>query len=142
MTAQAILTTLMIIPVGKLIDVFGAKKMMIIFYALIMVTLVLTIYANFLVFFIVMPLMGIAYSASGAAFQKLTADLTQRNLRGKMVGLFRFFSLIVGAVGSLAGGYVYENTAHVNVFIVAFITFLIGTVLFAYLVKEPKIEEI
>jgi MFS family permease len=142
LTAQAILTTLLIIPVGKLIDVFGAKKMMIIFYILIMVTIVLTIYANFLVFFIVMPLMGIAYSASGAAFQKLTADLTQRNLRGKMVGLFRFFSLIVGAVGSLLGGYIYENTAHVNVFIVGFFTLLIGTVLFAYLVKEPKIEEI
>ncbi|MDP2900324.1 MAG: MFS transporter [Candidatus Bathyarchaeota archaeon] len=142
LTAQAILTTLLIIPIGKAIDVFGAKKMMIIFYILIMVTIVLTISANFLVLFIVMPLMGIAYSASGAGFQKLTADLTQRNLRGKMVGLFRFFSLIVGAVGSLLGGYIYENTAHVNVFIVGFFTLLIGTVLFAYLVKEPKIEEI
>jgi MFS family permease len=142
LTAQAVLTTLLVVPIGKAIDIFGAKKMMIIFNMLIIATLILTIYANFAVFLVVMPLMGIAYSAAGVGFQKLTAGLTQRNLRGKMVGLFRFFSLIVGAMGSLLGGLTYENSAHTNVFIVGIVTMAISTILFIRLVNPPQQEEL
>ena len=89
LTAQAVFTTLLVVPIGKAIDVFGAKKMMAIFNLMTIATVLLTIYSNFIVLLVIMPVMGIASSAYGVASQKLTASLTQRNLRGKMVGLFR-----------------------------------------------------
>ena len=142
LTAQAVFTTLLVVPIGKAIDVYGAKRMLIAFNAVIIATLILTIYANFVVFLVVMPLMGIAYSSAGVGFQKLMAGLTQRNLRGKMVGLFRFFSLIVGAVSGLVGGLTYENTAHVSVFIVGAVTLGMSTLLFAKFVQPPQQDEL
>jgi len=142
LTVQAIATTLLVIPIGKAIDMYGGKKMIVLFSILILSNLVFMIYANFYVFLLIMPLLGICYSASGAAFQKMTADLTQKNIRGKVSGLIRFFSLIVGAVGSLSGGFIYENTAHVNIFLISIFILIIGVIVFSFFVQEPKIKEI
>ncbi len=142
LTVQAVFTTLLVIPIGKAIDIFGAKKMMISFNLIIIATVLLMIYANFTSLLVIMPVMGIAFSAYGVASQKLTASLTQRNLRGKMVGLFRFFSLIVGGVSGLIGGLTYENTAHANVFIVGAATLVIGTLILTRFVHPPQQEEL
>lgn len=116
--------------------------MIVVFSVLILSNLILMIYANFLIFLFIMPLLGISYSASGAAFQKLTADLTQKNIRGKVSGLIRFFSLIVGAVGSLLGGFIYQNTAHINIFLTSIFILITGIIIFSFLVHEPEIKEI
>jgi len=142
LTVQAIATTLLVIPIGKVIDMYGGKKMIVLFGILILSNLVFMIYANFYVFLLIMPLLGISYSASGAAFQKLTADLTQKNIRGKVSGLIRFFSLIVGAIGSLLGGFIYQNTAHINIFLISIFILIIGIIIFSFLVHEPEIKEI
>lgn len=141
LTAQAVFTTLLVIPIGKAIDVFGAKRMMIVFNLIIIGTVLLTIRANFASLLVIMPVMGLAFSANSVASQKLTASLTQRNLRGKMAGLFRFFGLIVGGVSGLIGGLTYENTAHANVFIVGAATVLIGTLVLTRFVQPPEQEE-
>jgi len=142
LTVQAIATTLLVIPIGKVIDMYGGKKMIVLFSILILSNLIFMMYANFYVFLLIMPLLGISYSASGAAFQKLTADLTQKNIRGKVSGLIRFFSLIVGAIGSLLGGFIYQNTAHVNIFLISIFIIIIGIIVFSFLVQEPEIKEI
>jgi MFS family permease len=141
LTVQAVATTLMVIPIGKVIDIYGGKKMIVLFNILILANLVLMIYANFYAFLIIMPLLAIAFSSSGAAFHKLTADLTQKNIRGKVSGLIRFTSLLVGAVGSLLGGLIYENTAHANVFLASILVTMIGIAVFSFLVHEPEIKE-
>jgi len=142
LTAQAVVTTLLVVPIGKVIDVIGAKKMMILFNLMLIVTVLLTIYANFNSLLFIMPVMGIAFSANGVASQKLTAGLTQKNLRGKMAGLFRFFSLIVGGVSGLIGGLTYENTAHANVFIVGAVILLIGAIVLVWFVHPQQQEEL
>jgi MFS family permease len=142
LTAQAIITTLCVIPIGKAIDIFGAKKMMIVFNILLIATVLLIIFANFTSLFIIMPVMGLAFSSNGVASQKLIASLTQRNIRGKMAGLFRFFGLIVGGVSGLIGGLTYENTAHSNVFIVGAIVLFIGTLVLIRFVHPPQQEEL
>lgn len=142
LTTQALCTTLLVVPIGKAIDIFGAKKMMIVFNILMIATTLLTIYASFAALLVIIPVQGIAFSASGVASQKLTASLTQRNLRGKIVGLFRFFSLIVGGVSGLIGGLTYENTAHANVFIVGAATLVVGTIILGRYVNPPLQEEL
>jgi len=142
LTAQAVVTTLLVVPIGKAIDVIGAKIMMILFNLMLIATVLLTIYANFNSLLFIMPVMGIAFSANGVASQKLTAGLTQKNLRGKMAGLFRFFSLIVGGVSGLIGGLTYENTAHANVFIVGAVILLIGAIVLVWFVHPQQQEEL
>ncbi|MCX6654073.1 MAG: MFS transporter [Candidatus Bathyarchaeota archaeon] len=142
LTAQALLTLLLIVPIGKLMDVIGGKKIIILFNIFIVTGLALLIYGNFTLLLFVMPLLGISFSGNGAAFQKLTADLTSRGIRGKMSGLVRFFSLLVGAVGSLLGGFIYENTLHVNIFLISIIVILAGTTFFTFFIKEPEKKEI
>lgn len=142
LTAEAVLTTLMIIPIGKMMDVYGGKKIILLFNIFVIIALIAIMYGNFYLLLIVMPLLGIASSSSSAAFQKLTADFTKRNIRGKTVGVMRFISLIVSAVGSLLGGYIYENTAHITIFLLSMMISLVGVILFFFLVREPEVEEI
>jgi MFS family permease len=132
----------MIIPIGKMMDVYGGKKIILLFNIFVIIALIAIMYGNFYLFLIVMPLLGIASSSSSAAFQKLTADFTKRNIRGKTVGVMRFISLIVSAVGSLLGGYIYENTAHTTIFLLSMMISLVGVILFFFLVREPEVEEI
>jgi MFS family permease len=100
------------------------------------------VYGSYNVLLFLMPLLGISWSSSGAAIRKLTADLTARSMRGKINGVIRLTTQIVGAVGSLLGGYIYENSAHVNVFLISIVIIVVGVIVFARLVQEPSIKEI
>ncbi|GAJ18153.1 unnamed protein product, partial [marine sediment metagenome] len=104
--------------------------------------LISIVYGNYNVLYLAMPLLGISWSSSNAARRKLTADLTARKMRGKINGLIRFTTLIVGAVGSLIGGYVYENSSHVNIFLISICVIMVGVLIFTWLVQEPEVEEI
>ena len=141
LTIEAILSMILIVPFGKLADRYGGKKAVIAFNLVSAVCVTLVIFGSYYLLLIIVPISGIAISASYAAFQKLTADMTQRNIRGKTIGLIRFFSLIVSALGSLLGGIIYQNTPHSSVFILSVVTVLFGVVFFIYFVKEPEIGE-
>lgn len=142
LTIQALFTTLLILPIGKVIDMYGGKKMIVLFNVLMIMGLISIAYGNYNVLYLSMPLLGISWSSTNAARRKLTADLTARKMRGKINGLIRFTTLIVGAVGSLIGGYVYENSAHVNIFLISICVIVVGVLIFARLVQEPEVEEI
>jgi MFS family permease len=142
LTAQAALAIVLMMPLGKMTDKYGGRKTIIIFSLASAICLALIVVGNFYILLIAVPILGLAGGSSSAAFQKLTADMTQKNIRGKTIGLMRFTSLVVGAVGSLLGGFVYQSIPHALAFAITIAIILAGVAYFAYFVKEPETLEL
>ncbi len=141
LTVQAVVAIILMIPIGKVIDRLGGKPAIMLTVVVEAITLALIVHGNFYMLLVVVPLFGLSGSAASVASQKLVADLTPRNLRGKMAGLTRFFTLIVGAVGSLLGGIIYQGYPHVLTFVLSIAITLVGIVVFWFLVEEPEVKE-
>jgi len=128
-------------PVGKLLDKAGRKIPLIMSGLLIIPSILLFIYGNYLTLFIVMPLFGLAQLLGFSAFQTLFADLVPQAQRGRVTGSMHFFTYIFMALGGLAGGLLYDNLSPQIPFLVMLILIIPSILITALYVKEPKPEE-
>jgi len=142
MSMQFLITTILIIPFGKMIDKYGRKRLILIFNILLCFILISITHGNFYVLLLVMPLLGINFSVSGSASKSLVADLTPKKVRGRILGLIRFIGLIIGATGNLLGGFVYQIMPYKNIFLIPILLITSGIIVFFLLVNEPEIKEI
>lgn len=142
MTIQFFMTTVLIIPFGKMIDKYGRKNPILLFNFLLPFILTSIIYGNFNVLLLIMPLLGIFLSASSAASKSLVADLSPKKMRGRISGLTRFVRLIIGATGNLLGGFIYQTISHKNIFLIPILLIISGVIIFFFFVHEPEIKEI
>ena len=142
MSMQFLITTILIIPFGKMIDKYGRKRLILIFNILLSFILISITYGNFYVLLLVMPLLGISFSVSGSASKSLVADLTPKKVRGRILGLIRFIGLIIGATGNLLGGFIYQTMPHKNIFLIPIFLITSGIIVFFLFVNEPEIKEI
>jgi DHA1 family multidrug resistance protein-like MFS transporter len=129
------------LPVGKLLDKAGRKIPLVLSGLLIIPSVLLFIYGDYVTLFIAMPLMGLAQLLGFSAFQSLFADLVPQAQRGKVTGSMQFFTYVFMAIGGLVGGLLYDNISPQIPFI-AMLTLIIPSILItAFLIKEPKPEE-
>jgi len=142
MSVQFFITTVLVIPFGKMIDKYGRKRLILIFNMILCFILISITYGNFYVLLFVMPLLGINFSASGSAAKSLVADLTPKKVRGRILGLIRFIGLIIGAIGNLLGGFIYQTMPHENIFLIPILLITSGIIAFFFFVNEPEIREI
>ena len=108
MTWFAIVTLVVSIPCGKLIDVFGRKTSLVISCLVSLIAIILFIYGDYY-----RVLMSFTLSALGtvlfrASFDALLADYVPTIHRGKVLGLFNTLSYIVSSVAYVLGGYLYQ----------------------------------
>lgn len=128
-------------PVGKLLDKAGRKIPLIMSGLLIIPSILLFIFGNYLTLFIAMPLFGLAQLLGFSAFQSLFADLVPQAQRGKVTGSMHFFTYIFMALGGLTGGLLYDNISPQIPFLVMLILIIPSILITAFFVKEPKPEE-
>ena len=127
------------IPSGRAIDRWGRVKPLLFGYALTAVTLpVLLINPSFIVIALAAPVIGLFNVIFFSSTQALWADLIPQDKRGRVMASKRFFELIPLAVGSILGGYVYDNVGHsapVYAYILGSVVCLVVTWIF---IKEPR----
>jgi MFS family permease len=141
MIALFLTMIVMSFPVGKLLDKVGRKIPLILSGLLIIPSILLFIYGNYLTLFIAMPLIGLAQLLGFSAYQTLFADLVPQAQRGKVTGSMQFFTYILMALGGLIGGLLYDNISPQIPFLVMLILIIPSVLITTLYIKEPKPEE-
>jgi len=95
------------VPVGKTIDKFGRKIPLILGLVAFDVGILLFTVGNLLIVAISMILFGIGQLLFMAALTALSADLVEREYRGKVNGFINFMSYVAMGFGMLLGNYLY-----------------------------------
>ena len=138
-TASMILLAL---PSGKLTDMIGRKKPLLVSWILLGAypllfmwgTQLPILYAAFLFF-------GASNTLFIAAYQALEADLVPRELRGKEVGCSQFIMYILMAIGGLAGGFFYQYVSPMLPFILSFLVTIPCTFITWRLINESETRQ-
>ncbi|MFB0558841.1 MAG: MFS transporter, partial [Candidatus Bathyarchaeia archaeon] len=130
------------LPVGKLIDRVGKKRPLLAAFAIWAAVMPLFIYGNFHRLLVAMILVGLLQVLLMASSSSLMADLVPREHRGKVSGSSGFFVLIAGSVGSLLGGFVYDNVSHQMPWWLQIVFVVPSFLLVLLFVREPEKHEI
>jgi DHA1 family tetracycline resistance protein-like MFS transporter len=126
------------IPVGKIVDMVGKKRPMIVSYFIWMAVVPLFIYGDFQRLLLAMILVGLLQILLMSASSALMADLVPSEHRGKVSGSAGFFILVAGSVGYLLGGYIYDNVSHQLPLWLQLAFAVPSLLLVLFFVKEPK----
>jgi len=132
------------IPVGKIIDKYGRVRPILICFLLIMVTIpVLLLEVTFTQILLVTPIIGLVNVVYYSSTQALWADLIPEDKRGRILGSQNFFGLIVVAIGSVAGGLLYDQVSHqLPILIYWFINLPCFIITWLYIKEPDKSEEV
>jgi MFS family permease len=141
LTLQSAIFFISILPIGKLVDVFGRKKPLVISHLFFMFALPLFIYGDFIRLIVFFTLSAIGNSMF-VAYQSLEADLVPREHRGKVIGFTHFFNYISIAIGQLLGGFLYEKVSSQLPFLLMWASTISGAILTILLIHEPKKREV
>jgi len=146
-TVGGLISTVLAMPGGMLSDHLGRKPMILISRIIGPITTYgITLAGNFQNYFIVRctgrvgeGLGGGALGFSGGpAWQALIADIIPSEKRGTVMGTIGTLTGIVGAPSSMLGGYLWNIYSPQLPFQISMVLGLIGAVIFAIGVREPK----
>jgi len=128
-------------PCGKLIDKIGRKIPLLTSTIIVIPAVLFFLYGGIAGVFIAMPLTGLSQLLGMSAFMSLQADLVPKEQRGKVIGSSNFFTYIFMALGSLAGGILYEIISPQLPFLAMIMFAIPSFALTLYLVEEPSKRE-
>jgi len=138
MTSLFISMIFLSIPCGKIIDKYGKKRPLLAAYLIWIGVVPLFVYGDFYRLLLAMILVGLMQVVLMSASAALQADLVPSEHRGKVSGSSNFFRLIAGAVGSLLGGYIYDNVSHTLPWWLQIVFVVPCIIIVFFFVKEPK----
>jgi len=130
-----------LIPIGKIADICGKKKPLFISSIVFIFGLSLFLNGDLLKLYIFFALSAIGNAMIFTAYPSLQADLTPKELRGKIAGFTGFIDYILASVALLLGGFLYENVAPMTPFLLQLTAMVITAVATLLFVSEPKIKE-
>lgn len=127
---------------GKVIDVFGRKKALILAHAIFMPTTIFYVLSkSFPMLAIVYVFFAIASVLFGPATSALQADIVPKEMRGRILGSIGALYILVGALGSLVGGILYGNAGPTIPFLLCIPLDVIAITIVIFKVKEPEKKE-
>jgi len=129
------------LPSGKIIDKFGRRKPLAISHLLLLPVLLLFVYGDFYRLLPSLLLLGVSESMLAVSQQSLQADLTPRELRGKVIGCTQFASYLLVALGQLLGGVLYSYVSPQTPFLIFAVATIPLTAMTLLLVHDPKKRE-
>jgi len=141
MTWYSVVNLLAALPCGKIIDKFGRKKPLIVAWLLFIPGMIGFVYGNLIVLVLCYLFLGVALILSNTAYPALLADIVPRESRGKIIGVTNFFFIILNALGSFFGGYMYQYVSPSLPFLIAAFLFVPCVFLTIFKVYEPTNKE-
>jgi len=129
------------IPVGKLVDKVGRKIPILLGLGLLAPSSLLFVYGDLAKLYICMPLFGLAQILLMVGFSALQADLVPKKQRGKIIGSSNFVNYIIMALGTLAGGFIYEHVSPQLPFLIPVVFVVPEILIILFLVHEPEKRE-
>jgi MFS family permease len=136
MTTLPVSMIILALPSGKLIDIVGKKKPIMISFILWALAILLLVYGNFIRLILAMVLVGLLMVLANSAISSLEAGLVPKENRGKVAGSRGFFRLLSAAIGQLTGGWLYDSVNHRLPFLIQ-----IGLVMIPFFMVHLWIDE-
>jgi len=141
LTALFITMIVLSIPIGKIVDKTNRKIPILASYFLFGLSMWLFVNGDLPRLFVSLVLVGVGQVTMNSGFSALQADLTPKDQRGKVNGFTNFANHILMAVGSLAGGILYEHVSPQLPFFLAVVLTIPSFILTLALVQEPENRE-
>ncbi|MDI6846773.1 MAG: MFS transporter [Candidatus Bathyarchaeia archaeon] len=140
-TSYSVVFYSLLLPTGKLVDVFGRKKPLLLSSVFFAFGIVLFMYGDVVRLYIFFALSAIGNALIFTAYPSLQADLTPKEYRGKVMGFSNFIDCLLGSGALLLGGFLYENVSPITPFLLL-LTIMIFTVVATFIfITEPKTKE-
>jgi MFS family permease len=140
-TWSSIVFYILLLPIGKFVDVFGKKKPLLLSSILFALGLSLFLYGNLLRLYVFFALSAIGNAMIFTAYPSLQADLTPKQVRGKVIGFTSFLDCILGSGALLLGGILYEKVAPMMPFLLLLIVMTITAIATFFIIKETETKE-
>lgn len=140
-TWSSIVLYVALIPIGKLVDVYGRKKPLLLSSIAFILGLSFFLYGDMLRLYIFFALSAIGNAMVFTAYPSLQADLTPKEFRGKVIGFSSFLDCILASGALLLGGFLYGNIAPMTPFLLLLIAMIITGIATFLFIKEPKDKE-
>lgn len=131
----------LLIPIGKLVDVFGRKKPLVLSSISGAIGMTLFMYGDTVGLYVFFTLSAICNALVFTAYPSLQADLTPKECRGKVMGFSNFTDCILGSGALLLGGFLYEAVSPSIPFILLLIAMILTATATAIFTTEPRIKE-
>ncbi len=131
----------LLLPTGKLVDVFGRKKPLLLSSVFFAFGIVLFIYGDVARLYIFFALSAIGNALIFTAYPSLQADLTPKEYRGKVMGFSNFIDCLLGSGALLLGGFLYENVSPITPFLLLLAIMIFTAVATFIFITEPKTKE-
>jgi MFS family permease len=141
LTALPITMIALSIPIGKIVDKVNRKLPILAAYVIFGVSMWLFVYGNLPKVFISLVILGAGQVMMNSAFSALQADLTPKEQRGKVNGFTNFANYILMAIGSAAGGVLYEHVSPQLPFLLTIALIVPSFFLTFWMVHEPEKRE-
>ncbi|OYT52312.1 hypothetical protein B6U66_02385 [Candidatus Bathyarchaeota archaeon ex4484_135] len=128
---------------GKLADKLSKKKLIVascLMRALVFTSLALV--SGFLPVLAALLALELALGLSMPSFSALTADLTPREMRGRVIGANMLVSTLASIPTPFLVGFIYEHVSPCLVFYLTSGLFVLVALLLAALVEEPEKKEV
>ena len=131
----------LLLPTGKLVDVFGRKKPLLLSSIFFAFGIVLFMYGDVLRLYTYFALSAIGNALIFTAYPSLQSDLTPKEYRGKVMGFSNFIDYLLGSGALLLGGFLYENVSPIIPFLLLLVTMIFTAVTTSLFITEPKTKE-
>lgn len=129
------------IPMGKLVDVMGRKRSIIIAYLIFSPTALLFIFSqNIFHLALVFMLFAAGSVMVSPAFSALVTDMVPKEMRGRIMGIIGTLNIIAMVPAFAIGGFLYELGPRIP-FIFTLFTGLAILFIIAIFIKEPERRE-
>ena len=140
-TSYSLVFYSLLLPTGKLVDVFGRKKPLLLSSVFFAFGIVLFMYGDVLRLYTFFALSAIGNVLIFTAYPSLQADLTPKEHRGKVMGFSNFIDCLLGSGALLLGGFLYENVSPITPFLLLLAIMIFTVVATSLFITEPKTKE-
>lgn len=141
MTIWTLTTLLLGIPMGKIVDVIGRKRSILLSYLIFTPSAILFISSINIVQLLIAFIMFAAASMTlGPGFQALITDLTPKEKRGRIMGVIGTLNIIARIPASAIAGFLYQLSPPAP-FIFSIIIGILIILIIALFIKEPEVRE-
>ncbi|KPV62134.1 MAG: drug efflux system protein MdtG [Candidatus Bathyarchaeota archaeon BA1] len=143
LTNMALMVAMLVagLPLGKVIDVIGRRKSIILGFLLLTPSTVFFILCRFFTQLLtIYVVFALGAALRGPAFHALQADLTPRDKRGRVMGVIGTLNILVTIPASTTAGLLYQRNPEAP-FALAIILGIAASLIVILLVKEPERRE-
>ena len=140
-TSYSILFFCLMLPIGKLVDVFGRKKPLALSSVCFTLSMAFFLSGDLFRLSIYFALSAIGNALVFTAYPALQADLTPKELRGRVLGFTNFLDCFMGSAAVFLGGFLYGNVSPIIPFLLLLAVMPLTALATFFFIREPEIKE-